>query len=74
MKGMVNNCDCVIEVRDARVKKTLYSLFFQVDPTGRNCQNNSPKECVFVNSAPEIQCHVVKKYTPTDCFFGDFAH
>jgi len=29
---------------------------------------------VFVNSALKTQCHVVKKYTPTDCFSGDFAH
>jgi len=28
---------------------------------------NSLKECDFVNSALKI-------YTPTDCFFGDFAH
>jgi len=26
---------------------------------------NSQKECVFFNSA---------QYTPTDCFFGNFAH
>jgi len=22
----------------------------------------------------QILCHGYKKYTPTDCFFGDFAH
>jgi len=25
-------------------------------------------------SVLKIQCHIVKKYTPTHCFFGDFAH
>jgi len=30
---------------------------------------NSLKECVFVNSA--LKC--CQKYTPTNCFFGDFA-
>jgi len=28
-------------------------------------KKNSLKECIFVN---------LSKYTPTDCFFGDFAH
>jgi len=34
---------------------------------------NSLKERVFVNSALKIQCHIVKKYTPTDCFFDAFS-
>jgi len=34
---------------------------------------NSLKECVFVNSALKIPCHIVI-LAPTDCFFGDFAH
>jgi len=34
---------------------------------------NSLKECIFVNLALTIQCHVIKKYTSTDCFFGHFA-
>jgi len=34
---------------------------------------NSMKECVFfVNSALKLQYHIVKQYTPTDCFFDDF--
>jgi len=32
-------------------------------PSGKNCQKNSPKECVFVNSALKLQFHVVKKST-----------
>jgi len=32
----------------------------------------SLKERVFVNSIFKIQCR--GKYTPTDCFFGDFPH
>jgi len=41
-----------------------------LQPSGQNRQKKtvcSLKECVFVNSALKI-------YTPTDCFFGDFAH
>jgi len=34
-------------------------------------RKNSLKECVFVTSALKICC---QKYTPTDCFFGDFPH
>jgi len=29
-------------------------------PSGQNRQKSSPKECVFVDSALEIQCHIVK--------------
>jgi len=25
-------------------------------------------------TAVKIQCHVAKKYTPPDCFFGDFPY
>jgi len=40
------------------------------------------RQCVFVNPAFKIQCHVVKNnsamlskiHSYTDCFFGDFAH
>jgi len=41
--------------------------------SGQNRQKNSLKERAFVNSALNIQCHIVK-ITPTDCFSGDFAH
>jgi len=34
---------------------------------------NSLKDCVFVNMALKTPCHM-SKYTPTDCFFGGFAH
>jgi len=46
----------------------LYIFIFSFFPSGQNRQKkkNSLKEYVFVNSA--------QKYTPTDCFFGDFAH
>jgi len=37
-----------------------------------NSKKEQSKECVFVNSALKRQSH--EKYTPTDCFFGDFAH
>jgi len=37
-------------------------------------KNNSLKECVFVNLALKIQCHVVKNTLQQDYFFGDFAH
>jgi len=38
-------------------------------PSVQNRQKNDLKGCVFVNSALEIQCHIVK-----DCFFGYFAY
>ena len=28
MRGIVNNCDCVIEIRDARVSESFFSLYF----------------------------------------------
>jgi len=40
----------------------------------QNHQKISLKECVFVNSELKKQYHIVKKYTPTDWFLGDFTH
>jgi len=40
-----------------------------------NCQKYSLKECVFVNLALKLQCHIVRKNTLLQtAFFGDFAH
>jgi len=38
-------------------------------PSGQNRLKNSLKECVYVNSAHKIQCHIVKKYTPMQTAF-----
>jgi len=54
-------------------KENLVQLFFQKFDRAKKSQlvqNKSSilvRECVFVNSAPKIQCHIV-------WFFGDFAH
>jgi len=54
--------DCQVNLR--------FLLFIPVD---KIAQKNSLKEFVFVNSVLKIQpCY--QKYTPTDCFFGDFSH
>jgi len=42
-------------------------------PSGQNCENNNPKECVFVNSALKILCHIVKIHSYR-LLFGAFAH
>jgi len=41
-------------------------------PVGKIAQKQSEgvRFC-FVNSVLKLQCHVVKNYTPTYCFFGD---
>jgi len=43
-------------------------------PVGKTAKKNSLKECVVVNSALNIQCHVVKNVLLQTAFFGDFAH
>jgi len=44
----------------------------------RNSKNNSSIVFIFNNISETteffIRCIPVGKYTPTDCFFGDFAH
>jgi len=54
------------------------SLATRSIPSGQNCQKNSLKECVFVNLALKIKCHIVKntliQTAFSAIFFGDFAH
>jgi len=56
--------DCIIDRLDMDM----------LDPSGQYRQKKNLNERVFVNWALKIQCHVFKKYTPTNCFFGDFDH
>jgi len=52
--------------------KTIQSKHFV--PVGKIAKKNSQKECIFVNSALKIQCHIVKSTLLQTAFFGDFAH
>jgi len=49
------------------LRYTTYS-YLEYSSSGKNRQK---KKTVWINT---IQCHIVKLYTPTDCFFGDFAN
>jgi len=42
-------------------------------PVAKIAKKNSLKECVSVNSALKIQCHIVKNALLQTDFFGDFA-
>jgi len=49
-------------------------VWYRADNTVGKITKKQSEGVRFVNSALKIQCHVVKKNNPTDCFFGDFAH
>jgi len=41
-------------------KKKGKCIHIGVHPSGQNRQKSSPYECIFVNSALKIQCHIVR--------------
>jgi len=51
-----------------------YFREWHLTASGRNCRKSSLKEYYLLNSALKKTVPCCQKYTPTDGFFGDFAH
>jgi len=52
----------------------LLHVFLKRYSVGKIAKKNSLKECVFVKFGTQNTVPCCQQYTPTDCFFGDFAH
>jgi len=49
-----------VRKRKLLLEGSVVSVIVWILPNGQNCQKNSLKECVLINSALKMQCSVVK--------------